>query len=193
MRRIALAMLVAGGFGLIGASGASTAPANGAGIAELGRETDQVIQVRESCGLGRHVWLDMRRAGLAFFEASFDLKSVNFSVTGSNCATPSAEAQILPLPSTSMVTAPPSGDIGGGRLVDSNLLGLGFELAEAATAGIDIEPEVAIGVAGDAVGDAVGVRGGYAVAAVDLEVFDLSSLAIDLADRDDLIDGVDGV
>src|SRR5882672_7162317 len=50
----------------------------------------------------------------AFWNGVFDLKSVNFSVTGSNITTPSgAEAQILPLPSTSMVTAPPSGDIGG--------------------------------------------------------------------------------
>src|ERR1700691_5483825 len=52
---------------------------------------------------------------LEFSYGVFDLKSVNFSLTGSNCTTPSgAEAQILPLPSTSMVTAPPSGDIGGG-------------------------------------------------------------------------------
>src|SRR5215470_2136144 len=51
---------------------------------------------------------------LVFWYGVFDLKSVNFSVTGSNITTPSgAEAQILPLPSTSMVTAPPSGDIGG--------------------------------------------------------------------------------
>src|SRR5215510_6615908 len=49
---------------------------------------------------------------LAFLNASVDLKSVNFSVVGSNCSTPSgADAQILPLPSTSMVTAPPSGDM----------------------------------------------------------------------------------
>jgi hypothetical protein len=54
MLRIVLAMLIAAGFGLVGASGASAAPANGAAIAELGRQTDQVIQVRESCGLGRH-------------------------------------------------------------------------------------------------------------------------------------------
>jgi hypothetical protein len=54
MRRIALAMLVAAVFGLAGASGASAAPANGAAIAELGHQTDEVIQVRESCGLGRH-------------------------------------------------------------------------------------------------------------------------------------------
>ena len=54
MRRIALAMLVATGYGLVGTSGASAAPANGAAIAELGRQTDQFIQVRESCGLGRH-------------------------------------------------------------------------------------------------------------------------------------------
>jgi hypothetical protein len=53
-RRIALAMLVAAGFGLIGASGVSAAPANGAAIAEVGHQADQVIQVRESCGPGRH-------------------------------------------------------------------------------------------------------------------------------------------
>ena len=52
MRKTALAMLIAAGF--VGASGASAAPANGAAIAELGRQTDQVIQVRELCGLGRH-------------------------------------------------------------------------------------------------------------------------------------------
>jgi hypothetical protein len=54
MRTIALATLIAAGFGLVGASAASAAPANGAAVAELGRQTDQVIQVRESCGLGRH-------------------------------------------------------------------------------------------------------------------------------------------
>jgi hypothetical protein len=54
MRRITLAILIAAGFGFVGASGASAAPANGAAIGELGRKTDQVIQVRESCGLGRH-------------------------------------------------------------------------------------------------------------------------------------------
>src|SRR5215813_13615368 len=44
-----------------------------------------------------------------------DLKSVNCSVTGSKRTAPSgADAQILPLPSTSSVTAPPSGDIVGG-------------------------------------------------------------------------------
>ncbi len=36
MRRIALAVLVATEYGLVGASGASAAPANGATIAELG-------------------------------------------------------------------------------------------------------------------------------------------------------------
>jgi hypothetical protein len=54
MRRIALAMLAAAEFGLVGASGASAAPANGAAVAELGHQTNQIIQVRESCGLGRH-------------------------------------------------------------------------------------------------------------------------------------------
>jgi hypothetical protein len=54
MRRIALAMLVATGYGLVGASGVSAAPASGAAIAELGHLVDQVMQVRESCGRGRH-------------------------------------------------------------------------------------------------------------------------------------------
>jgi hypothetical protein len=54
MRRITLAMLVAAVYGLVGASGASAAPANGAVIAELQRLFDQVIQVRDSCGRGRH-------------------------------------------------------------------------------------------------------------------------------------------
>jgi hypothetical protein len=54
MRRIALAMLVATGYVLVGASGASAAPASGAAIAELGHLVDQVMQVRESCGRGRH-------------------------------------------------------------------------------------------------------------------------------------------
>ena len=49
---------------------------------------------------------------MLFLNGSVDLKSVNFSLTGSNCSTPSgAEAHTLPLPSTSMVTAPPSGDM----------------------------------------------------------------------------------
>jgi hypothetical protein len=54
MRRTALVMLVAAVFGLVGASGASAAPANGAAIAELGHLVDRVMQVRESCGRGRH-------------------------------------------------------------------------------------------------------------------------------------------
>jgi hypothetical protein len=54
MRWIALAMLVATGYGLVGASGASAAPASGAAIAELGHLVDQVMQVRDSCGRGRH-------------------------------------------------------------------------------------------------------------------------------------------
>ena len=55
MRRIVLAMLIAAGFGIIGASGGSAAPANGVAIAELiVHQTDRVIQVRESCGVGRH-------------------------------------------------------------------------------------------------------------------------------------------
>jgi hypothetical protein len=54
MRRIDLAMLVAAGFGLVGASCASAAPVNGPAIAELGRLVDQVMQVRDSCGRGRH-------------------------------------------------------------------------------------------------------------------------------------------
>jgi hypothetical protein len=54
MRKTALATLVAAGFGLAGACGASAAPANGAAIAELGHLADHVMQVREGCGLGRH-------------------------------------------------------------------------------------------------------------------------------------------
>ena len=50
MRRIALAVLVATEYGLVGASGASAAPANGATIAELGhlsrlRQSGQRIKV----------------------------------------------------------------------------------------------------------------------------------------------------
>jgi hypothetical protein len=40
MRRTALAMLVATGFGLVAASGASAVPANGAAIAELAHSGD---------------------------------------------------------------------------------------------------------------------------------------------------------
>ena len=54
MSWIALAMLVVTGYVLVGASGASAAPASGAAIAELGHLVDQVMQVRESCGRGRH-------------------------------------------------------------------------------------------------------------------------------------------
>jgi hypothetical protein len=54
MRRITLAMLVATGCGLVGASGGSSAPANGAAIAQLGNLADQVMQVRDSCGRGWH-------------------------------------------------------------------------------------------------------------------------------------------
>src|SRR5207249_526477 len=52
-----------------------------------------------------------------------------------------------------------------GRLVDRDFLGGDIELAEAAAAGVDVEPEVAVGVARDAVG-----IGGIAVAGGDLEV-----------------------
>jgi hypothetical protein len=41
----ALSMLVATGFGLVAASGASAAPANGSAIAEVAHRTDAVIQV----------------------------------------------------------------------------------------------------------------------------------------------------
>jgi hypothetical protein len=41
MRRIVLSMLVAAGYGLVGASGASAVPANGQAISELGRLVDQ--------------------------------------------------------------------------------------------------------------------------------------------------------
>jgi hypothetical protein len=54
MRRVALAMLVAAGFALFGAWGASAAPVNGSAIAELGYVVDHVLQVRDSCGRGRH-------------------------------------------------------------------------------------------------------------------------------------------
>jgi hypothetical protein len=54
MRKTALATLTAAGFGLVGACGASAAPANGAAIAELGYLAYYVMQVRESCGRGRH-------------------------------------------------------------------------------------------------------------------------------------------
>jgi hypothetical protein len=50
----AVAMLVATGFGLGAASGASAAPANGSAIAESGQRIDPVIQIRQGCGLGRH-------------------------------------------------------------------------------------------------------------------------------------------
>jgi hypothetical protein len=53
-RRAALAMLDAAGFGLVPASGASATPANGTALAALGHLVDQVMQVRDSCGRGRH-------------------------------------------------------------------------------------------------------------------------------------------
>jgi hypothetical protein len=54
MWKTRLATLVAIGFGLVGASAASAAPANGAAIAELGHLSAQVMQARDSCGRGRH-------------------------------------------------------------------------------------------------------------------------------------------
>jgi hypothetical protein len=54
MRRITLAMLVAAGYGLVGASDGSSAPVNGAAIAQLGHLANQVMQVRDSCGRGQH-------------------------------------------------------------------------------------------------------------------------------------------
>jgi hypothetical protein len=50
----ALSVLVATGFGLVAASGATAAPANGSAIAEVAHRTDAVIQIRDGCGRGRH-------------------------------------------------------------------------------------------------------------------------------------------
>src|SRR5262249_51170368 len=63
---------------------------------------------------------------------------------------------------------------------DADLLGLDFELAEAAPARIDVEPQVAVLVAGEAVG------GGSvsAVLALNLDVLHFSGLGVDLADGD---------
>src|SRR5262249_19649246 len=75
------------------------------------------------------------------------------------------------------------------RLVNADLLGLHVELAEAAAAGIDVEPQIAIAVAGEAV-----CRGGeLAVLALDLEVLHFPGLAVDLADGHPRIRVVDGV
>src|SRR5947199_419858 len=58
-----------------------------------------------------------------------DLKSAKRSLTGSKRTAPSgAEAQTLPLPSTSTVTAPPSGDMLGGVMYTSILSVLGSSL-----------------------------------------------------------------
>jgi hypothetical protein len=58
MRKTALATLVAVGFGLAGAGGASAAPANGAAIAELGHLADQLIQVVKAADSARTDVLD---------------------------------------------------------------------------------------------------------------------------------------
>jgi hypothetical protein len=52
MRSAAVAMLVAAGFGLGAASGASAAPAKGSAIAELGQRIVPVIQIRRDAGAG---------------------------------------------------------------------------------------------------------------------------------------------
>jgi hypothetical protein len=54
MRKSALAMLLAPGFVIVCASGASAVPLSGAAVAELGHLADHVMQVRDSCGRGRH-------------------------------------------------------------------------------------------------------------------------------------------
>ena len=54
MRRIVLALAATAAFGLMGASGALAAPANGAAIAQLGHQADEVIQVRQGCGRNAH-------------------------------------------------------------------------------------------------------------------------------------------
>ena len=73
------------------------------------------------------------------------------------------------------------------RLVDGDLLGLRIELAEAAAARIDVEPEIALPVAREPVG-----IGGAAVGAVDLEEFHLAGLGVDASDRDVLVGRVRG-
>jgi hypothetical protein len=55
MQKATFAALVAAAwFGLVGGADVSAAPANGAAIAGLGHLDDQVVQVRDSCGRGRH-------------------------------------------------------------------------------------------------------------------------------------------
>ena len=73
------------------------------------------------------------------------------------------------------------------RLVDGDLLGLGIELAEAAAARIDVEPEIALAVHREPVR-----VGGAAVGAVDLEEFHVAGLGVDAADGDELVGRVRG-
>ena len=94
-----------------------------------------------------------RSRALGAFVGMIDLNSVNFSASSDRSARrPSGvDAQIMPLPSTSIVTAPPSGDMPCRRLIDRDLVGARIELAERPAARVHVEPEIAVGVAHEAV------------------------------------------
>jgi hypothetical protein len=54
MRTALFALIAAAGLGLMGASGANAAAANGAAIEKAAQNADQTIMVREGCGRGAH-------------------------------------------------------------------------------------------------------------------------------------------
>lgn len=54
MRYILLAIVMAAGVSLIGAAGASAAPANGQAISQIADHASGITQVRGGCGRGYH-------------------------------------------------------------------------------------------------------------------------------------------
>ena len=117
-----------------------------------------------------------------------DLNSVNSMVFGLKRSTPRcAEAQIMPLPSTSTVTAPPSGAMLSGVGYTSTLPVFGSTLPRLRRPGFTSNQMIALFVAGDAVSrsSAAGT-----VRTRNFPVGHLTGRLVDLADRDEAVGAV---
>jgi hypothetical protein len=54
MRAVLAAIIIAAGIGFVSAYSASATPANGLAIAGASQHTEQLLQVKDGCGRGRH-------------------------------------------------------------------------------------------------------------------------------------------